>query len=128
MAEPAPWDDLADAFERLDDARRHGTADELAAAERDAARARDRLAALGELLLSAAIREPSALLQKRVRDVFGLDAALAWDHAQQACDLARRLLAKVDALTQRLAELEDAVADLTPGIGVPQGLRVFGSR
>jgi hypothetical protein len=123
--ELTPWDALADAFERLDDARRHGTAETIAAAEADAARARDRVAALGELLLSAAIREPSLLLQKRVRDVFGLDASLAWDHAKQACDLAKRLLAKVDALTQRLGELERRIDSLTPGVGVP-GLRVFG--
>ncbi len=120
---PLPWDDLADALQALDDGRRHGTADDIAAAELDAARSRDRVAALGELLLLAAIREPSLPVQKRVREVFGLDADAAWDHATQACKLANRLLADVDALKCRVMELEDLVADLTPGVG-PPGLRL----
>lgn len=135
----APWDELADAFERLALAERHGTADDIALslAERD--RARDRLGLVAAAVLHAAVGgfggEPSYVLpatwERFAAQIPGLtDALTGWAKARRAAAAALKRVAEVeaelDAMRCRLGEMERRLDSLTPGVGEPARLKAVG--
>lgn len=130
-----PWDALANAHERLEDARRAvelaaGAGDEfdralataeLAAAQAEYDRAADHLAALGSLLLLFAIERGGFYTQKILARMF--DTRSIWRKALAAEKAAADAIAELDALRCRLAEVEELIAEMSPGVGEP-GLRI----
>lgn len=122
---PLPWDDLADALERLDEARRHGSDDDIAVSLADARRARERVGALGGLLILMALDHAGLPVLKKLAAAFDGLAQSAWDRATRAHKRATWAVNEVQALRQRVAELERRLDDLTPGVGQPR-LRVVG--
>jgi hypothetical protein len=122
LTEPAPWDDLADAFEQLARSERHGTTEDIAVSRANLERAKDRMAALGQLVALYAL-EPGRCglpLQRRLAQVFGDLAQAAWDRATRAAKRATWAVNELDALKRRVIELEELVARVTPGIGEPR--------
>lgn len=133
---PLPWDDLADAFERFQDARRARECAEdgfdlaLATAELEAAtanleRAKERICALGNLLFLYALAEPSSVVQQKLLELFSNSSQAAWDRATKALKRVAWCVAELDAIKERVRELEEQLARRTPGVGEP-GLRVVG--
>lgn len=130
-----PWTALANAHERLEDARRAvewaaGIGDEfdraIAAAELTAAQAEydrtaDHLAALGSLLLLFAIERGGLHTQKILQRLF--DTRSIWRKALSAEQAAADVIAELDALRCRLVEVEELIAQMTPGVMEP-GLRI----
>lgn len=132
-----PWDALAEARQRLDDALR---AAELAGDELDAAmagadaeearaeydRAAEHLAALGALLLLYAVERGCVAKATLDRLSEALGFSLCFDMARKANRRtawaearAMDALEKLDAIRVRVAELERRVDGLTPGVGDP---------
>src|SRR5262245_54657496 len=118
---PLPWDHLADCFERLRDAERACElaeddidrmldAAELEVANTELARAQEGMRILGELLLRFALEEPGLPLQKRIAHVFGGLADAAWERATKAGKRANWAIAELDALKQRVRELENEIS------------------
>jgi hypothetical protein len=118
VGDPLPWDDLADAYERLAAAERHGSADDVTSARADVARAREHLGALGNLLLLMALDTMALPIQKRLADVFdGLNRD-AWNKAVRAGKRATWAIDQLDALKERVRELE-AIVSKTASVGDP---------
>lgn len=131
----APWDDLWDAQERLEDAERHGDVFDRAAAADEVRRLREQCGLLGAFLLDAAFRfdtdgtpfaTPATL--RAMAAMTGLldrvkvleDMATRWDavvrHVQSEQDKARvrreLVPAEVVELRERVEELEQRVKEL----------------
>jgi hypothetical protein len=141
-----PWDALADAFEELEEARRHGTPDQLERAQLRWAETRDRMGLVGATILHAAVSgfgsnangffgggvflgTPQAgyVLRStldRLAELMGFatvrEIALGLERQLKAAiRLARQAHEEIDALKQRIVELECRVENRTPGVGEP---------
>ncbi len=114
-----PWDALADAYERLDDSRRHGTPEEVAAALADADLADDATAALGTLLMVKALKRGGLPLQKHLAEAFDALSRVAYDRATKAGRRATWACDEIVALRNEVKGLREEVARLTPGVGRP---------
>jgi hypothetical protein len=122
-----PWDDLADAYARLTQAERGGGADDIALSRANLLRAREHCGALGGLLFLMMLEHGSDAVRRRLAGLVSELTDPFCDAAQKASRLSVRAWDELDVLRQRVRELEEAVARLTPGIGEPPVvLKVFG--
>jgi hypothetical protein len=116
---PLPWDDLGDAFARLEDAERAGDETELAAAQANATRAQEHLGALGGLLFLMMLDHGTNTVRTRLVHIVGELTDPACNKADKAVRMAVRVWREMDALKIRMRELEEQLANLTPGVGEP---------
>ena len=123
QAAAAPWDELADAYERLHEAERHGPECEQDAARDEVRRCRERMGLIGTLLVSLALEHGSMQLQRKLSAVFAdLSGREGYKLAQRAMAWISDTRDHMDALTQRVRELERRADELTHGIGEPRTL------
>ncbi len=125
-----PWDELADAYGRLLAAQRahDAAADDLDRAiamadvrhaEADVKRLRDHLGQLGGLLFVLALENAPDAMRASLDSLVGYLTRATWDRATRAHQRATRALNDVDAMRQRIRELERAMANRTVGVGEP---------
>jgi hypothetical protein len=123
-----PWVVLEDAAERLQDAERHGTDADKAAAREAFKAAQDRLGVVAAMMLSVAAGEfgpdvytPRQETWSRLASRLGVDllSSLIEDYRQLA-QLAERRAARLQSLETRVRELEKRIDDLTPGVGADE--------
>lgn len=112
-----PWEQLADAHEQLADAERHGEPADVDAAREYLRSVREELGLLGTLLVMSALELGSMELQKKLAAVFGQLGVEAFTLAQAAHKRAGHAEARLDAIEQRLREMQRLVDNLTPGVG-----------
>lgn len=115
-----PWEEIADAYDAVREAERRGDMDGMDAAIRWKRECQEKCAAIGTFLLFMALTHGNSSVKKMIADQFGSLASAAWEKAQRASRRAKAALADLDAVTQRLKELERRIDNLTPGIGVPE--------
>ena len=110
-----PWEWLLDAECEREESLRGDDPFRQAAALADLLAAREAVRCLGALLVLHGVecRE----VQKKLGAAFGQLARNAWEAARAARKRADWAVASLDALAQRVAELERRVADRTPGVG-----------
>ncbi len=116
----SPWVEIQDAHEAVQDAERTGDEDALRTALQWKQECEERCGAVGAFLIHMAIAHGSASVRKELAVKFGELATAAWEKAQRASRRAKAALAELDAVNQRLRELERRVDNLTPGIGIPE--------
>lgn len=87
--------------------------------------AKDRCALLGGFLFLSMLDRSPDYPRARLARIVGELTDPACDAARKAAKLARRASWDLEALRDRVRELEEAVARLTPGVGEPH-LRVVG--
>jgi hypothetical protein len=114
-----PWADLADAHAEADEALRTDDADRQRLALDRLEGCRDDCAALGVLLFKYAMERGGLAFQKKVAQVFGQLAVAAFDRGKAAMRRADHALDGLDAVKQRLRELERKLDDKTFGVGQP---------
>lgn len=115
-----PWDELASAEIALLEAQRGGDPDAtLKAAERWTL-CRQECGLIGGLLLVLALEHAGTPVMKKLAAAFDGLARSAWDKADGAEQRATQARDDVDAMRQRIRELERKVDDLTPGVGDPR--------
>lgn len=120
------WDELADAYDALRASERHGSAEEIGTARERVERAKDGLGALGSLLLLFALERGGLAVQRTLRGVFAADESAALEKSIKAGKRATWAIAHLDALQQRIRDLEEQVARLTPTLNEPPRLRIVG--
>lgn len=110
-----PWEWLLDAEAERQESLRGDDPFRQAAALADLLAAREAVRCLGALLVLHGVecRE----VQKKLGAAFGQLARNAWEAARAARKRADWAVASLDALAQRVAELERRLADRTPGVG-----------
>lgn len=116
----APWDELAAAELECLEANRSGAPERQRAAFEAWLLARERCGLVGGLLLVLALEHAGQAVLKKLDAAFGGLAHAAWDKATTAEQRADWAVAELDALRQRVRELERAVSNLTPGMGEPR--------
>lgn len=114
---PLPWQDLDDAYARLEAATRSADVAELMAARANLERSREHLAALGGLLFLMMLEHGSDVVRNQLAAIVGDVTNPFCEQAAGAVRMANRTWNEVDALRVRIAELEEQIARLTPGIG-----------
>lgn len=115
-----PWEELEDAESALLEAERYGSADVKAAAQERVLAARQRMGAIGEALVRAALDNGSTSLLQMLDGKFGEVAAEAYEKARLATKRARQALDLLDAVKVELKELRKLVDNVTPGVGIPE--------
>ena len=117
QADVTPWAWLMDAEAERQEALRGDDPFRQAAALADYEAAREAVRCLGALLVLHGVecRE----VQKKLGAAFGQLARNAWEAARAARKRADWAVGRLDALTQRVRELELALADRTAGVGQP---------
>lgn len=88
------------------EAARGGDAERRRAAREEMDAACEEMACVGGLLLVMALDHGGLVIQRRLEQVFGGFTRDAWERARQAQARADRALEDIDALTQRIRELE----------------------
>jgi len=112
-----PWDQLADAYERLHDAERHGG--DVDAAREEVERAKEAMTCLGQLLIVSALNGGGTLMGQTFARYFGGVFGVTREAADSAKGVALKALRELDAMRERVKYLERMVANVTPGIGEP---------
>lgn len=115
---PLPWQALLDAQMKAQEAARGDDLERQKAALAELERAQEECACVGGLLILMALEHGGLVVQKKLGKVFNGLAQSAYAKAKAAEEAAIDALERIDALTQRIRELERKVEGKTPGTGI----------